>query len=213
MSSLQQEVLDAIGLEGVPRKSLREKVGNVGENELDVAVNALLRARRVTFLDGRLKVIPSTRLLGSLPHTGRPPAASDELASPTAQEEAAASLRSDANKKKTCEECQIDKDEGNFAVRHSKPTKICKSCMRKLIAAGKEAKQGRALAAADSTTAKAIPKQPVIADRAFELARTKRQAALNRIQIIQVDLANQQSIVQECDQFLELYQRFAAGAA
>ena len=51
--------------------------------------------------------------------------------------------------------------------------------------------------------------RPVIADRVFELAQAKRATALNRIAVLEVDLANQRSTITECDTFLEMYARFA----
>lgn len=81
--SIQQDVLDTIGSEGIAVESLLEAVGNVGPQELQVTVNALSRARRIQVVEGRYQVVSAKRPLGDMPHTGRPP---------TAQEEAAASL-------------------------------------------------------------------------------------------------------------------------
>ena len=56
------------------------------------------------------------------------------------------------------------------------------------------------------------PSQPVIADRVFEQASTSRQRALNRIEVLQVELANERAKVARCDEFLRLYSEFAQGA-
>lgn len=84
--SIQTEILDTIGEDGIEVGALRARLGNLGTNELNCAINSLLRAKRIRFLHerNRYEIILSTRPLGGMPHTGRPP---------NAQEEAAASLQ------------------------------------------------------------------------------------------------------------------------
>lgn len=53
---------------------------------------------------------------------------------------------------------------------------------------------------------------PVIGDRVLEHVKAKRQASLNRIEVLKVDLVNEERLIIECDEFLRLYQRFAQGA-
>ncbi|MDB6102558.1 MAG: hypothetical protein JWO52_2557 [Gammaproteobacteria bacterium] len=55
-------------------------------------------------------------------------------------------------------------------------------------------------------------KHTVIAERVFENAKAQKATALNEIAVLQVELANQQSIVTRCDEFFALYERFAEGA-
>lgn len=78
--ALQQDILDTIGETGVEVDALQARVGNIGANELDLAVRALQRAKRIRVVNDRYEVVPTARLLGQLPPL-------------SAEEEAAASLR------------------------------------------------------------------------------------------------------------------------
>jgi hypothetical protein len=51
-----------------------------------------------------------------------------------------------------------------------------------------------------------------IADRVFERVKAQRQEALNKITLLQVEIANLKTVVAERDKFLEMYDRFAQGA-
>lgn len=53
--------------------------------------------------------------------------------------------------------------------------------------------------------------QPVIAEHIFERVKAQRQGSLNRIALLEVDLANERARMQECEEFVRLYQRFAEG--
>lgn len=50
----------------------------------------------------------------------------------------------------------------------------------------------------------------VMADGVYERAKQRRQEALNRLEVLKVDIANLEAVVGECDRFIELYGRFAA---
>ena len=142
-------------------KALRERLGNIGGNELDIAINALQRAKRVRVVNKCYEVIPSTRPLGGMPHTGRPP---------SADEEAAGSLL-------------------RLPVKEDVPG----------------SSPGVAAILGAST-------QPVIADRVFENVKAQRQAALNKLALLQVEIGNLQAYISERETFLALYERFAQGA-
>lgn len=51
--------------------------------------------------------------------------------------------------------------------------------------------------------------QPVLADSVLERARAKRQEALNRITLLEVELANERAKITRCEQFIELYSEFS----
>jgi hypothetical protein len=78
--SIQQDVLDTIGSSGIAVESLLGAMGNIGASELQVTVNALSRARRIQIVEGHYQIISTTRRLGDMPHTGRPPSAEVEAA-------------------------------------------------------------------------------------------------------------------------------------
>lgn len=70
--SIQQDVIDTIGPGGIEKERLRERVGNIGEGELNCVVNALMRAGRLRLVFGRYEIVESKRPLGDT--RGRPPA-------------------------------------------------------------------------------------------------------------------------------------------
>jgi|SRR5581483_11805531 len=221
--SLQQDVLDSIGPEGVAKEKLREKVGNIGQAELDCVLNALLRAQRVRLSFGRYEVVSSGRSLGSMPSTARPPdeskpASATQMSPPTAAEELAANIRPAT---RVCQDCKAEKELEKEFSRSNLGTgylKTCKECIGKRVAAGtKKAQSNPPSPATTGTTIKVsapipAPPPPKL-DQAAENAKAIRQAALNRIALLEVDLANQRSLVTRCDAYLKLHAEFAGGAA
>lgn len=198
--SLQQDVLDTIGPDGVERGELRAKVGNVSQADLDAAVNALLRAGKLRLVFGRYEVISSAR----------PPSADEELA---------ANL---GPAKRVCQHCNVEKvletefSKSNLGMGY---LKTCKTCVWTRAKAGKSQKGSPPTATREAikVTAPILEAPPASTraqssaplDPALENAKAKRQAALNRIQVLQVDLANEQSVVSRCDEFLKLHAEFA----
>jgi hypothetical protein len=189
--SIQSDILDTIGTGGIGVKALRERLGNIGANELDVAINALQRAKRVRIVNERYEVVASTRPLGGMPHTGRPP---------SAEEEAAASLSPAPVK--------------FHSARRDNGVEVLKVGHQTVNLAGTPPIAGsspanstiNSRASVDASTA------PLIADRVFERVKAQRQEALNKIALLQVELVNQQAIVAERDTFLEMYERFGEGS-
>jgi len=165
--SIQQDILDTIGEGGIGVKALRDGLGNVGANELDVAINALQRAKRVRVVNDRYEVIVSTRPLGGMYRGGRQQQSSHE--------QPAESFR---------------------------PATVSQDSKAQISLGESLIKPHEYLGAST---------QPVIAERVFERVKSRRQAAVNRIAILEVELANHRSKLSECDQFLRLYERFAAG--
>jgi len=47
----------------------------------------------------------------------------------------------------------------------------------------------------------------------FERVKVQRQEALNRIQLLQVELVNAQLSLARCDEFLRLYQHFSSNSS
>jgi len=237
--SIQQDILDTIGATGIGVKVLRERLSNIGGNELDIAINALQRAKRVRVVNECYEVIPSTRPLGGMPHTGRPP---------SAEEEAAASLLPVTRVCITCRGEPQPLHQFRFIGPGNERARECNACHGKRTQAGNPKKRGqRATTSSEgakintpvnATAAGQNPEvivfhsacredapvngsgaehstassQPVIADRVFERVKAQRQAALNRIAILEVELANERSKFSECEQFLRLYERFSQGA-
>ena len=158
--SLQQEVLDTIGPEGIEKDRLREKVGNIGQSELNMAVNAPMRAGRLRLTFGRYEIVESKRPLGDM-RTGPkldpspidladlPPALVAQLSPearatadslpPTAEEEAAANLLPDC---RTCDRCGETKElnADNFSRNRHGFMLICKRCYGLAISAGNKGK-------------------------------------------------------------------------
>jgi hypothetical protein len=166
--SIQIDVLDAIGPDGIEKSLLREKVGNVGQSELDVAVNALMRAGRLRSSFGRYEIIPSKRPLGDMrggPKSalapadlaGLPPTLISQLSpqaqkivsqqptavsaesTPTAEEEAAANLQPAS---RTCDRCGETKvlNADNFSRNRHGFMLICKRCYGLAVSAGGKGK-------------------------------------------------------------------------
>lgn len=308
--SIQEDVMHAIGSGGCARKDLRARTGGYSQDELDCAVNALLRARRVSESFGKLELLPSKRAMGDLPHTGRRPAsvvtpadvadlpakliaqlspegqAVAKSLPPTAAEEAAASLQP---AKRTCDRCGRSKELNaeNFSRNRHGFMLICKACYGASVSAGHK---GKLLPMPDKTVAaltriatvetntvpaavspedsaraepagsrelsptqnsKDIPREgdnrdvsaercrstaavlgtpgsysrsdlsedvqtPAgsgIASPALSNARAQRQAALNRIAALEVELANERGRVERCERFIEMWKEFEKGEA
>jgi len=254
--SIQGDILDTIGPGGVEVSALRERLGNIGANELDLAINALIRARRVRVVMHRYEVIPSTRPLGGMPHTGRPP---------SAEEEATASLLPVTRTCVTCGPPAQALCEFRLVGPGDARAKECNSCHAKKTTAGLSKQRGRRATVnggsgedsapirhkadlpdgakpsptssapsfegakintvrngsggeehgdtSDSRhSSSAAATQPVIADRVLDRVKAQKQAGLNRIATLEVDLANERSRLGECEEFLRLYARFAQGA-
>lgn len=176
--SIQQDILDTIGNEGIEIGALQNKVGNVGANELDCAVTALIRARRVRVVDNRYEVIPSTRHLGQMHTHGDLP--------PSAEEEAAASLRPAISAKSLAKRSTVNGSGGAHPadVRPAEP----------------------------SAPSVAASTHPTLAPSVIDRVQERRQKALNRIALLEVEGENLWSEVRDCEKFLELYERFAASA-
>lgn len=187
--SIQQDILETIGANGVEKGQLREKVGNIGQDELDCAVNALMRARRLRLTFGRYKVIDSDRALGDM-RTG---------ALPTAAEDAAASLRPAARRVR--EECKAEKDAGGqvTTIHVTAPVLV-------------KPKEGTPESVQAVNGEHAAVSSPA-ADGVLERVTADRARALNRIAVAEVDLANLRARVAEYDGFLEMYRRFAGSGA
>jgi hypothetical protein len=207
--SLQQDVLDSIGPQGVERDKLRERVGNIGQGELDVAVNALLRAQRLRLTFGRYEVVASNRPLGTMPTRAQPPTATEELAANIGPAT------------RVCQDCGDPKElEKEFSRSNLGKgyLKTCKRCVGKRSHAGKAQGSAPTAAAAPpaikvtSPIAEEPPPVPPLGS-ACENAKARRQAALNKIAMLELDLANQRAVVTRCDDFLVLHAEFAEGDA
>ncbi len=209
--SLQQDVLDSIGPQGVEKDKLRERVGNIGQGELDVVVNALLRAQRLRLTFGRYEVVASNRPLGTMPTSAQPPTAAEELAANIGP-----AMR-------VCQDCGEPKElEKEFSLSNLGKgyLKTCKKCVGKRSHRGKAQQDSAPTAVAArpaikvtlSPTAQDPPPAPPL-DSACENAKARRQAALNKIAMLEVDLANQRAVVTRCDDFLALHAEFAGGGA
>lgn len=283
--SIQSDILDTIGTGGVEVSALRERLGNIGANELDLAVNALMRARRIKIVLNRYEVIPSKRPLGGMPHTGRPP---------SAEEEAAASLLPVTRVCITCQGPPQALHQFRFVGPGNERAKECNTCHGKKIQAGNPKKRGQVAtrlsaepvvfhsaqretespreggdnrdvsterhqpsAAASETSesySRSDPREdartparpdvasphvvskangssgeglhpcdppasssaaslhPVLSDAVLDRVKTQRQMSLNKIALLEVQVANERSRLNECDTFLGLYERFAQGA-
>ncbi len=70
--SIQQDVMDTIGPEGVEKAQLRDRVGNVGQRELDQVIQGLMRGGRVREVSGRYELTDSTPREASAPITPTP---------------------------------------------------------------------------------------------------------------------------------------------
>lgn len=55
--------------------------------------------------------------------------------------------------------------------------------------------------------------QPTVSHQVFERVQARRQATLNRVAVLGVEGESLWSEVRDCEKFLELYERFAEGAA
>lgn len=299
--SIQEDILDTIGASGIGVKALRERMSNIGGIELDVAVRALQRAKRITVVNERYEVAPSTRSLGAMPHTGRPP---------SAEEEAAASLFQPVTR--VCITCQGPPQplhRFRFIGPGNERARECNACHGKKTQAGQVKKRGKrseyagsnpACRADDSkagvvagtegmhpssatngsvqpqvhdgsvtttSVSAAAPArvssgngsvapivfhsarretnhcdiaqsverlavnedvpgsspgvaassgastQPTVSSDVLERVKAHRQMSLNKIALLEVQVANERSRLKECDEFLRLYERFAQGAA
>lgn len=193
--SIQADIIETIGTDGIEVNALRQRFGNIGSNELYVAVNALLRARRVRVVADRYEVVPSTRPLGEMSHTGRPP---------SAQEEAEASLRPLSG-------APTKRRQAGVTVNGTEALKVGRRAVAPvstpLVAGSSPA--GSTI----SYSSPAASTHPIIADRVFERVKAQRQMSLNKVALLDVQLANERSKISECDTFLEMYARFAEGAA
>lgn len=214
--SIQQDILETIGPDGIEVGGLQKAVGNVGANELRCAVDALLRARRLQINDGRYLVVPSTRPLGGMPHTGRPPSAEEEAAQSL---QPAQPVRFHSARKKTVNDGTRVSGEAPYKGSGSTPRgdNPGSNPERAFLngSGGVEPGDGRENApigspvSADTSSAASL--RPVLANHVFERAQAKRREALNRLALLKVDVANVEMAIAECDRFLELYERFAQG--
>ena len=276
--SMQQDVLDTIGVEGIDKDQLYAKVGNIAQGELDGIVLQLQRAGRVRLAFGRYEVTGGTRADRPGAIANQHPTPTHSSPPPTAAEEAAANLKPPT---RVCARCSAEKELNtkNFSRNRHGFLNICKPCYQLALTAGREGKcihNGSGGVEADTreqspspdrvseggrgTTRKSsvLPGQPaddsvklndprgscappavsivtpgttltgegsqspvgepsrsreLRPDGVLERAQAKRSAALNRITVLEVDVANLRSTVTECDLFLEMYGRFAQEGA
>ena len=208
--SMPQDVLDTIGPGGIPKEQLLEKVGNIGQADLDNTLNQLMRAGRVRLAFGRYETIELSKAKSV----------------PTAEEEAEANLRPAP---RTCDRCGVEKDlnKENFSSNRHGFLKICKRCYSLAVSAGSKGKiipvatpQNKVPATPGATLTGEGSHPPAgepsrsrelrpVPDGVYERAKAKRAAALNRIAVLEVDLANERTKAAECDRFLELYEHYA----
>lgn len=151
--SIQQEIIDTIGAKSVEVGALRAAMGNIGASELDVALNALLRAKRIRVVSNRYEVIPSTSPLGAMPHSGRPP---------TAEEEAAASLLPVNRVCVTCGPPAQALCEFRLVGPGNSRSTECNKCHGKRVRAGQSKQRGqRALVSISCDIAQSVERLPV----------------------------------------------------
>lgn len=198
--SIQRDILETIGPDGIETARLREAMGNVRGEELNAAVTMLQQARRVRVIKAdagdRYELISSTR---------QPP---------TAAEEAAASLRP-SPATRVCEECKAEKDlEKDFSRNRHGPLRICRVCQGKRISAsaghqvrvesnGVSGEPIRAILTED--VGGGASKQPVIADRVFVQVKARRDNIREQLKSLADELV-------ACDQFIAIYEKYAEGA-
>lgn len=216
--SIQQDVLDCIGPNGIGAKELRGRLGNVPQGELDVCTNALMRNGKIALMFGRFE-------LGGAKRT--------TVAPPTAAQEAAASLRPDS---KVCKSCRVPKPLCEFRTTSAANDRAdeCNTCH------GKRTKAGQLKASAIHVTAPVVarhqsvatvesrpeaPKQPVISDHVIqrvtaecskateEIARQERLIVEleQEIGVRRVEITHQRELRDERESFLALYAKFAEG--
>lgn len=126
--SLQEDVLETIGPEGIEKDRLRERVGNIGQEELEGTVNVLMRAGRVRLAFGRYETIQAN---GKHQETSSP--------IPGAEEEAPANLQPAT---RVCNRCGEPKELNaeNFSRNRHGFLRICKRCYRLAVSAGSKGK-------------------------------------------------------------------------
>lgn len=196
--NLQERILGAFEPnESLSWGALHSRLGDVEKMALDVGLGALVRDKKLSLHASRYTVGAVSALI---------PVASI----PTAAEEAAASLQPKLPTL-VCDDCKDEKPAFEFRLLpNEKRAKRCNSCHGKRVAARQRKHRGKkAQAAAAVIEAPVVSTQPVIADRVFEEAQAQRQRALNRIECLQVEMANEQARVKRCDEFLSLYAEFS----
>lgn len=128
--SIQQEVLDCIGPDGINARDLRARLGNIPQGELDVCTNALMRSQKLSLTFGRFE------LVGARPVQAEAP--------PNAQEEAAVSLLQPVSR--VCVTCG-GKPQAPHEFRFVGPgdarAKECNTCHGKKAQAGQAKQRGK----------------------------------------------------------------------
>lgn len=236
---LQERILAVLAKQGpILGKELGHWLKDVDSIALDCALLGLQRANKVSLALKHYDLIRPLAKPGA-PHTE---AKTPQVAAPppTAAEEAAASLQAEIpctacgvpkapcyfrmlpNGKRAgvCNLCHGKKTKAGQvkkAERAAQTPAVNGSGESSLVARNTElAAQAAAAPALSGGEVPSAPQtasdQPMIADRVLERVKAQRQEALNKIALLQVGLANQQSVIARCDQFTELYEQFAEGA-
>lgn len=201
--SLTQDVLETIGVDGVEKDRLREKVGNITQVELDRVVNELSRA-------GKLRQVGTYYF-----RTGSTPASIVVDGNVTVGGEVS------APEMRTCRRCGSEKElnKANFSRNGHGFMRICKVCYGAAISAGSK---GRGRPAVEITgkdgapilmVRAQVPESSVpiykLTDPLVDRVKADQQADRNRVTLLEVDVANLRSRIAEREQFLALYERFA----
>jgi hypothetical protein len=138
--SIQRDIIDTIGPEGLAVTALRAKMGNIGNNELDLAVRALMRGKRLRIVaveltegqyENHYELLPSKVPLGRMPN--HPP--------PSAAEELAVNLRSPTRICITCARPPQPLCEFRLISRGERAL-VCNTCHGKKTAAGQPKHRG-----------------------------------------------------------------------
>lgn len=188
-SDLQTRILTTLSEQGtIPAKEIGRWFPEIDRGGLDCGLGALVRSAKIA-LSGGVYSLPGRKLQAVVLSAAPPPALKREN---PVQDQA-----------RICRQCREPKalDEYPLIGPQKRRGKTCNAC--------REEKRAQTAAATNVT-----PQQqtPTISNHVFELARARRQEALNRISVLKVDVANQEALVAECDQFISLYERFAEGA-
>lgn len=189
--SIQQDVIDCIGPNGIAVKELRARMGNVPQLELDTCTNALLLSKKIHQSLGRFTLVPT-----------KPPvltvSSEPEL---TAMEEAAASLNTSIHPEarhdvRICKRCLALKAINEFRFLQTIGPDVradtCNACHGEQIKTGLPKLRGQ-------------PAKESAVDTVMESVKAQQAADIATVARLQVH-------IEEREILLRLYGKYAAGS-
>lgn len=192
MLNLQQRILELLDEQGpCPARDVQRSLKDVDHIALDCGLSALLRIKKITLEAGRYDLArPGSKARGGdreliPPH--------DAFNAPGAGQGESKVLPPPETQ--VCNTCKTPKPVCEFRLTNmnGRRAKDCNGCH------GGKTRAGMAKSPAPA------PAQPVIADRVFGQVKARRESILEQIENLRAEL-------QACDQFVELYEKFAEGA-